>query len=214
MDSERILLNLKEKFTKEELKVFDQIHRFDSLKLASMGHNDTEGYQIFTPRFIVEDMCAAIGDDIFDSSKNVLEPTSGDGAFTVYIFTKRLEKALQSDNFELNSYKALSTIYSMEMDNEIIEIQRNNILTAVALFIENHHIQVNNLYFEILKCIITKNFMWAMFNSNNPIDGLLLGTEVAYKMPAAEKGNFKSLDMPVWDINNDDITFHMEGVEL
>ena len=83
MDYSGIVARLKANYTKEQLKYYDQIVEFDSLKLASMGHNDTEGYQIFTPEFIVKDMCAAIGNDIFDFSKNVLEPTSGDGAFTV-----------------------------------------------------------------------------------------------------------------------------------
>ena len=60
-------------FNKNELKVYESIQCFESIHLASMGHNDTEGYQIFTPEFIVKDMCAAIGDDILDFSKNVLE---------------------------------------------------------------------------------------------------------------------------------------------
>ena len=90
MDFSSFLEQIKSSFKKEQLKVFNSIKPFDSLKLASMGHNDTEGYQIFTPDFIVRDMCAVVGNDIFDSSKNVLEPTSGDGAFTTYILQKRL----------------------------------------------------------------------------------------------------------------------------
>ena len=128
MDFKGVALDLQSKFSKTELKVYESIQCFDSIHLASMGHNDTEGYQIFTPEFIVKDMCAAIGDDIFDFSKNVLEPTSGDGAFTVYILLRRLEKALKGGNFELDSLRALSTIYSIEMDKELIEKQRNNIL--------------------------------------------------------------------------------------
>jgi len=212
VDYQTILDNIKNKFTKNQLKTFDSISAFDSLHLSSMGHNDTEGYQVFTPEFIVKDMCAAIGEDILDFSKNVLEPTSGDGAFTVYIFQKRLETI--KDNFEFNSFKALSTIYSVEMDKELIEKQRNNILTAVKLFVESNHIVVNDLYFDILKCIITTNFIWAMFNSDNPIDVGLFGTEVIYKMPNAEKQDYKSLDFPVWDISETDIDYHEEGVDL
>lgn len=212
MDYLKILENLKSKFNKNQLKVFDSIVPFDSLHLASMGHNDTEGYQVFTPEFIVRDMCAAIGDDIFDFTKNVLEPTSGDGAFTVYILNKRLE--LIKDNFELNSLKAISTIYSVEMDKELIEKQRNNILTAIKLFVEKNDIKVNDLYFEIVKCIITTNFIWGMFNSDNPIDVGLFGTEVVYKMPQAEKKDYKPIDFPVWDINDNNIDYHEEGVDL
>lgn len=214
MDFKGIALSLQSEFSKTELKVFESIHCFDSIHLASMGHNDTEGYQIFTPEFIVKDMCAAIGDDILDFSKNVLEPTSGDGAFTVYIFLRRLEKALKGDNFELDSLRALSTIYSIEMDKELIEKQRNNILTAITLFIKNHKVKVSEGYFDVFKCIITKNFIWAMFNSDNPIDAGLFGTEVAYEMPKAEKNVFNPLNMPVWNISDNSIDVHEEGVEI
>lgn len=212
VDYRIVLDNIKNKFSKTQLKTFDSISAFESLQLASMGHNDTEGYQIFTPDFIVKDMCAAIGDDILDFSKNVLEPTSGDGAFTVYILQKRLETI--KENFELNSFKALSTIYSVEMDKELIEKQRNNIFTLVKLFIKKNGITVNDLYYELLKCIITTNFIWAMFNADNPIDLGLLGTEIIYKMPDAEKEKYKSLDFPVWDINANEIDYHEEGVDL
>lgn len=212
MNYQIVLDKIKSKFTKIQIKTFESISAFESLHLASMGHNDTEGYQIFTPEFIVKDMCLAIGDDVLDFSKNVLEPTSGDGAFTVYILQKRLESI--KENFELNSFKALSTIYSVEMDKELIEKQRNNIFTLVKLFIENNSITVNDLYFDVLKCIITTNFIWAMFNSDNPIDIGLFGTEVIYKMPEAERQNFKPLDFPVWDISENDIDYHEEGVDL
>ena len=214
MDLDFIATNIRSHFNKAELKVFDGIQPFDCIHLASMGHNDTEGYQIFTPEFIVKQMCEAIGDEILDFAKTVLEPTSGDGAFTVYILLRRLEKAMELGNFELNSLKALSTIYSIEMDKELIDKQRNNILTAVVLFVKEHNLQVQEGYFELLKCIITKNFIWAMFNSDNPIDAGLFGTEIAYEMPKAEKGTLRPLDMPVWEINENDISVHEEGVEL
>lgn len=214
MDYSSVVAEIKAKYTKEELKFYDQIVEFDSLKLASMGHNDTEGYQIFTPEFIVKDMCAAIGDDIFNFSKNVLEPTSGDGAFTVYILNKRLEKALANEQFEIDSLRALSTIYSIEMDEELIAKQRNNIFTLFQQFIKKHKIIVSDGYFDFVKCIILSNFIWAMFNSDNPIDAGLFGTEIAYKMPQAEKGDFKSLNLPVWEISKDKISMHEEGVDL
>lgn len=200
------------KFTPTQLQIYNSIVEYQELKLASMGHNDTEGYQIFTPSFIVKDMCAAIGKDIVDFSKNILEPTSGDGAFTTYIFEQRLKKI--KENFEVESLKALSTIYSIEMDKELIEKQRNNIFTLVKLFVKKKKIKVDDTYFEILKCIITTNFMWAMFNSDRPIDMGLFGTELAYKMPEASKNSYKSISMPVWVISNTSIDYHEEEVDL
>ena len=218
MDFKGVALDLQNKFTKTELKVYESIQCFDSIHLASMGHNDTEGYQIFTPEFIVKDMCAAIGDDILDFSKNVLEPTSGDGAFTVYILLRRLEKALKSDNFELDSLRALSTIYSIEMDKELIEKQRNNILTAITLFIKEHKLEVSEGYLDVFKCIIVKNFIWAMFNDDPDTQSMATfngEVDIAFAMPNAEKNkaNDNYLLMPVWSIDDNSITFHEEGVE-
>lgn len=203
---------IKSQFKKDQLKTFDSISSFDSLHLASMGHNDVEGYQIFTPDFIVRDMCAAVGDDILDFSKTILEPTSGDGAFTTHILRKRLETI--KNNFEIESLKALSTVYSIEMDKELIKKQRNNIFTLVKLFICENSIEVDESYFEMLKCIITTNFIWGMFNSEFDNGGGLAGIDVVYKMPDAEKQKYKSLDFPVWNISNDSINVHEEGVDV
>lgn len=212
MDYLQIESKLKAKFNEQQIGFIDSIISYKSLQLASMGHNDIEGYQVFTPEFIVRDMCSSIGEDILDFSKTILEPTSGDGAFTVYIYRKRLETI--KENFEIESLKALSTIYSIEMDKELIEKQRNNIFTLVSLYIKKFNIKVSNGYFNVLKCIIFKNFIWAMFNSINPIDAGLLGVEVIYEMPDANKGIFHSLNFPVWNIDEDDIDFHEEEVNL
>ncbi len=216
MKLQESLALIKSKFNKTQLADFDAINELDEIKLASMGSNDTEGYQIFTPEFIVKDMVKSIGEkDVFDIEKTVLEPTSGDGAFTVYILYKRLEKVYKEDNdsFVIESLKALSTIYSIEMDKELILKQRNNIFTCVKQFVNKNKIDVSEVYFELVKCVITTNFMWAMFNTSVP-DGFLLGLDVAYRMPDVEMNNFKSLDMPVWNVSSSEINFHYEGVDL
>lgn len=207
---------IKSQFKKDQLKAFDSISSFESLHLASMGHNDVEGYQIFTPDFIVRDMCAAIGDDILNFSKTVLEPTSGDGAFTTYILRKRLETI--KDNFEIESLKALSTIYSIEMDKELIEKQRNNVFTLVRLYVCEKNIEVDESYFELLKCIIVTNFMWAMFNSEpsgSSMANMMGAMDVVFAMPNAEKKKAKDewMQMPVWKIDDDCIELTYEEVE-
>mgnify|MGYP003291719836 CR=1 FL=1 len=215
VDIFNIIKNSLEKF---ELSNIDAIVELDEIKLASMGSNDTEGYQIFTPDFVVKDMVKTIGtNNILDITKTILEPTSGDGAFTVYIASERLKKVFKDDraNFEINSLIAISTIYSIEMDKELILKQRNNVFTLYKKFIEKNKISVQENYFDILKCIISTNFIWAMFNSNNAISEFsLFSPEIAYKMPEAEKENYKSLDMPVWEISSDNISLKREGVEL
>lgn len=217
MEYSNFIEKIKNKFDCHQLDDFNNIVELDKINLASMGSNDIEGYQVFTPEFIVKDMIKGIGDkEVFDIEKTILEPTSGDGAFTVYILNKRLEKIWKDDkaNFEMKSLKALSTIYSVEMDKELILKQRNNIYTCVCQFIKNKKIDIDNSYFEIVKSIIVTNFIWAMFNSDKPIDMGLFGTEVIFKMPEAEKNDFIPLNFAVWDINDSEINFHEEGVDL
>ena len=211
MDFSLYVENIKSKFKKEQLKTFDSIICFDKLNLASLGSNDIEGYQVFTPEHIVKQMVEAIGDDVLDFNKTILEPTSGDGAFTTYILRKRLDTI--KNDFETESLKALSTIYSIEMDKDLIIKQRNNIFTLVKLYVKEHQIEVNGSYFDMVKCIITTNFLWAMFNTDSE-EGSLFGISVAYKMPNAEKKDYKSLDFPVWNILKDNITYREEGVEV
>ena len=211
MDFTPFVEQIKASFKKEQLKTFDSIKELEEIKLASLGSNDVEGYQVFTPEFIVKQMTEAVGQDCLDFSKNILEPTSGDGAFTVYILQKRLEKALEGERFELDSLKALSTIYSIEMDKDLIKKQRDNVFTLFAKFLRDHAGEANPGYLDLAKCIITTNFMWAMFNSDFPSGGIWV--EVAYKMPEAEKQNYKPLQMPVWNINQDQISLKYEEVE-
>ena len=129
---------IKSKLSKSENEAFDNIVLFDSIQLANSGSEDDDGFQIFTPRFIVEDMVEAIGKkNILDINKTILEPTSGDGAFTVYILLERLKSIYKKnkDNFEIDSLKSLATIYSIEMDKSLILKQRNNIFTLISKFI-------------------------------------------------------------------------------
>ncbi len=210
MDFTQFVEKIKSKYKKDELKIFNAIECFDKLHLSSLGSNDSEGYQVFTPQFIVKQMTELVENDILDFTKNVLEPTSGDGAFTTYIFQKRLETI--SSNFEIESLKALSTIYSIEMDKELIIKQRSNIFTLISLYLKKQKIEVDKSYFDMVKCIIVSNFMWAMFNSDNSMEGMI--KEVAYKMPNAEKKDYISLEFPVWEISENNITMHKEYFEI
>lgn len=209
IDFSNSVSSVKAKFKKDQLKTCDSIMAYQQVDLASMGSNDTEGYQFFTPRFIVEQMTDAIGEDCLNFSKTILEPTSGDGAFTTYILSKRLDTI--NGCAEIESLRALSTIYSIEMDKRLVQKQRNNIFTVLCNWAKERKLEADSSFFDIAKCIITTNFIWAMFNSDIPIGGLF--TEVAFKMPEAEKKNYKSLDFPVWEITEEAVAFHYEGVE-
>lgn len=179
-------------------KAFKNIRLLERIELSNGGSNDVEGYQIFTPRFIVEDMTNAIGtDNITDFTKNVLEPTSGDGAFVVYILEQRL-KTINGDNVLANVLRAISTIYSIEMDEELILKQRNNVYTLVKMFLNERNIDITDEYDTFLRLMISTNCMWAMFNTE-PL-GFLTDLLASY-MPLDKDG--KNVEFPVWEITDD-----------
>lgn len=204
----------KNNLNKEKLCMFNELVKYDDINLLSSGPINAEGYQIFTPEYVVRHMIEIIGEkEVFNVNKNILEPTSGDGAFTTYILKNRLEKNFIKDikQFEIIALKALSTIYSVEMDKELLLKQRNNIYSVFYIFEREHSIKFSDEFYNVVKCIIISNFIWGMFNTDAG-DGFLI--ELVYKMPEASKNKFKNIMMPVWDIHENSIEMHLEDIEL
>jgi len=189
----------------------DNLVRLEKVTYLEHGTSDEEGYQIFTPEFIVNGMIDAIGKkEVLDFSKTILEPTSGDGAFTCRILMMRLKEI--KENFAVQSLKALSTIYSIEMDEELIIKQRNNIYTIMCDYAEKKKI-TDEKYFECLKDIIFSNFIWGTTNTGDLL--FFLGRpEIAFKMPYKENCG-QVVDIYSWKIN-DDLTYEkiLEEVEV
>lgn len=103
---------------------------------ASYGEFDNDNFQVFTPQFIVRDMIKAVGGKIiFDYHYTILEPTSGDGAFVGRILEGRLKKYIKgSKTYLADSVRSISTIYSIEMDKDLVEKQRNNVFSVFVKY--------------------------------------------------------------------------------
>lgn len=199
---------------KELKEISKWILPFQKVNLSYGGANIDENYQIFTPEFIVKDMVKAIGEDVIvDNTKNIFEPTSGDGAFTTYILKLRLEKALLSkETFIVNLLKSISTIYSVEMDNTLMSKQRCNIYTLIKIFLADNKIEIDNKLDELIKLMISTNFIWGMTNIENEVFSLF-SSEVVYQMPVNNKC-YEAIQFPVWEITDDlKISLHYEEVE-
>ncbi|OQC17069.1 MAG: hypothetical protein BWX72_00469 [Firmicutes bacterium ADurb.Bin080] len=192
-------------------------------KLLSVGKEDEFNTQIFTPEFIVNNMIKLIGEDyVADVTKTVLEPASGDGAFTVRILKLRLEHliGLKTENFLQKTLIALSTIYSIEMDKGLIKKQRNNIYSTLVYYAKAYNPEEN--YFSLAKKIISANFIWGKTNideSKNEDGGGFLGHSVGNylsddkkerqnktlmeKMNEPIKVSNNQIKFFVWEINPD-----------
>lgn len=167
------------------------------------------------PRFIVDDMLKAIGlENITNCDYRILEPTSGDGAFTCRILELRLEKIDSGDPKEIfkETLVSLSTIYSIELDGKLIKEQRNNIYTIVLDFLDKKGICLSECEDALLRLVIFSNFIWAETNiSSLPT---LIICDVAYEMPGAEKGKYSSVEFPVWGFDIDKVSLHYEAPEV
>lgn len=208
-----VLSILKEK--KTLYKKLSTLTCLDKVSLKTCGHNDSlDNFQIFTPRFIVDDMLKSIGiDNITNNNYRILEPTSGDGAFTCRILELRLNKIDKSlgDLFE-KALVCLSTIYSIEIDKDLISEQRNNIYTILLKYLKSNGRELTEAEDAVLRFLIVSNFTWAETNIYQ--DPTLLICDVAFKMPEAEKKKYTSINFPVWNFTQNKVNLHYEAPEI
>jgi len=178
------------------------------LNLSEYGINNT---QIFTRRTDIDKMIASIGIDyIKNPATTILEPTSGDGAFTTRILEIRLEafKEKSIEEFLLLSLKALSTIYSIEYELANLEVQRNNMYTLMIKYLKEHLLtEDDQKYFnsketkwkKLVKEIIFYNIIWGATSTELDPDYKVSDRPVL--------GKYRSNDMPIvirsWDIKKD-----------
>ncbi len=204
---------------KKNKKMFSEIKTIDLLdrvELQTCGNNKNfDNFQIFTPKFIVDGMIKAIGEGyVSDFNHTILEPTSGDGAFTCNIFELRLKNNISDDTKDIFTtlLRCLATIYSIEMDKDLIIKQKNNIYTIAKKFLSNKNILLNQDEDDFLKILISLNFIWGETNIKTEIKPLLC--EVAYKMPNKGKNADISIDFPVWNFDNGKVSLHFEEPEI
>lgn len=197
-----------------EIKNINPLNRVD---LRDAGdNNNLDNVQIFTPQFIVNDMIDAIGkDQIVDVSKRILEPTSGDGAFTCRILQLRLETIDAELDRETTFSRVLSsigTIYSIEMDEELVKRQRDNIYTIAVEFLKDKGIQLSESEDAVLRFVIVENCIWG--ETNIDTEPGLIDCEVAYRMSHRKKDSKQSVEFPVWGFTDSLVSLHYEAPEV
>lgn len=192
------------------------IKLLDEVALKTCGSNeDLDNFQIFTPEFIVNDMIKAVGtSNVANNTFNILEPSSGDGAFTCRILELRLDKNVSknTENVFEDLLNCLATIYSIELDEKLIEEQRNNIYTVAIQFLKNRKVSLSESEDATLRLLIHSNFIWGETNIYQPPTFLVC--DVAYKMPEASKKKYKSVLFPVWNFSNRKVSLHYEAPEV
>jgi hypothetical protein len=179
------------------------------------GQNNDDNFQIFTPEFIVNQMLDSIGpDNISNLNHRILEPSSGDGAFTIRILDRRIKRILKDKlPLETSILKALSTIYSIEMDETLLLLQRDNIRQLIIYYSSIEKNILSQTFLESLEEILEYNIIWGETNIKEEIADSLFGIEIGWYMP--NKDYSKPIKFYSWIIGDDlKITKIHESIEI
>lgn len=211
---ETVLARLRKR--SELWKELHSISRLKEVRLKAFGNNeDLDNFQVFTPRFIVADMLKAIGDEnIANVDHRILEPASGDGAFTCRILELRLKKIDGHDPkavFE-DVLRSLATIYSIELDEGLVQEQRSNIYTLAVQYLADRDVELSESEDVLLRLVVHSNFIWG--ETNIDLTPTLLDCDVASKMPEARRGERVSVRFPVWRFEGGRVSLRFEAPEL
>ena len=82
--------------------------------------------EVFTPRWLVDDMLNKFPEDAWLPEKTWLEPAAGDGNFVERIIERRIEMGQ-------DPYQILKTVFAVELMQDNVEIMKERALAAAGL---------------------------------------------------------------------------------
>ena len=86
--------------------------------------------EVYTPQFIVKDMCDLIPSEIWENIESTfLEPACGTGNFLAEIYSRKLERCKN----EKDGLKALNSIYGVDIQSDNVAESR---LRLVEMFVD------------------------------------------------------------------------------
>ena len=113
--------------------------------------------EVYTPKFIVKDMCDLIPKETWDNIESTfLEPASGTGNFLVEIYARKLERCQN----EKDGLKALNSIYGVDIQADNVCESRKRLVDMFIAKFPNA-----NEYAEF--------FAWAIVSNNIICDDFL-----------------------------------------
>lgn len=86
--------------------------------------------EVFTPEWLVRDMCALVPDEMYDLNHTFLEPSCGNGNFLVHI----LERKLKSAESPRDALLALSCLYGVDILEDNVNECKKRLLTICESF--------------------------------------------------------------------------------
>ena len=86
--------------------------------------------EVYTPAWLVKDMCALVPDEMYDLTHTFLEPSCGSGNFLAHI----LERKLLCANNPKEAIQALSTLYGVDIQKDNVQECRDRLLKICQNF--------------------------------------------------------------------------------
>lgn len=176
-----------------------------NVELAEYGKNNT---QIFTRKQDIDIMIDSIGrENILKPETTILEPTSGDGAFTVRILQYRLKRirsvAKTANDYILLSLQALSTIYAIEYEADTVFVQRCNLYTTMRLSYEefwksqypDKEVEYDKSWDDLTRKILFDNIIWGAFAATNHPEYKNYDTTLGF-----DRASNRTLNVVKWNI--------------
>lgn len=118
-------------------------------KLIKSRERVSKFAEVYTPSFVVKDMCDLVGDILKELRSKVLEPACGNGNFLVEILDCKL--SLITHNFKLNALIAVSSLYGIDIQEDNCKECRERLYTLVLSYGETDK--------DILRKILSKNII-------------------------------------------------------
>lgn len=89
--------------------------------------------EVYTPSWLVKNMCDMLPEEAWNSDKKILEPICGNGNFLVEITKRKMERCKRSGKCDY--LKALNTIYGIDILQDNVEESKQRMLEIVKEYI-------------------------------------------------------------------------------
>ena len=99
---------------------------YDAGKKSSTGRDRT-GTEIFTPKWVVDDMLNMLQEnapDVFQPDKTFLEPACGEGAFVIEILRRKFDNCKTKQDYRTS----IASVYGFDIQADNIESTIKNVI--------------------------------------------------------------------------------------
>ena len=122
--------------------------------------------EVFTAEREVKAMCDLVNSECVNIYSRFLEPACGEGNFLIEVLTRKL--ASITDNHELNSIIALSSLYGIDILADNVEICRERLFNVWHNFTRSDSV-INSAKFILSRNIVCGDTLSMKFKDGSPI---------------------------------------------